>query len=154
MPANYQNLGVEFLYPENWTLTDEQATGWPRSMSLQMPDGGFFVLQIHPASSPFELAEEVLKTMKEEYASVEAEPASELLEGHELVGFDLHFYYLDLIIAARVRAVLLADQTYVWFFQAEDQEFDRLTPVFLAIETGLMRSLAGREAGAPPRLPK
>lgn len=145
MPATYRNFGVEFLYPENWSVTDEQASGWPRGVALQSPAGSFFVLQAHPSTPPLELANEVLKTMKEEYASLEAEPALEQIEGLDLVGYDLDFYYVDLLVSARVRAVPVGECTYVWFFQGESREFDQLSPVFLAIETGLLRSLKNRE---------
>jgi hypothetical protein len=144
MPATYRNFGVEFLYPDNWTVTDEQSSGWPRSVGLQCPDGSFFVLQVHPAAPPLKLANEVLQTMRGEYASLEAESVVEQVEAEELVGFDLDFYYLDMLISARVRAARVGDQTYVWFFQGESRDFDRMMPVFQAIETGLLRSLHGR----------
>lgn len=144
MPATYRNFGIEFLYPDNWTVTDEQVTGWPRSVGLQSPDGSFLVLQVHPATPPLELANEVLQTMRAEYASLEAESVIEQVESEDLVGFDLDFYYLDMLISARVRATRVDDRTYVWFFQGENRDFDRMLPVFLAIETGLLRSLHGR----------
>lgn len=144
MPSTYHNFGVQFLYPDNWTVTDEQASGWPRSVGLQSPDGSFFVLQAHSAGSPLDLANEVLSTMRGEYGSLEAEAAIEQIEGTDLVGFDLHFYYLDLLIMARVRAAQVGECTYVWFFQGESRDFDRLAPVVLAIETALLRGLLGR----------
>jgi len=144
MTATYRNFGVEFLYPENWSVTEEQTSGWPRSVALQSPDGSFFVLQAHPSTPPLELANEVLKTMKEEYAALEAEPAIEQVEDIDLIGYDLNFYYLDLLISARVRSVPIGECTYVWFFQGESRDFDQMTPVFLAIETGLLRNLKSR----------
>lgn len=142
MPVTYQNHGVQFLYPETWTLTDEHGGDWPRSVALETPNSGFFTLQIHRGSTPGELAEQALQALREEYPTVEADSALERVEGQELTGFDLHFYYLDFVIAARVRAVRHGTETLVWLFQAEDREFDELEPVVLAIETSLLRSLA------------
>jgi hypothetical protein len=149
MTATYRNFGIEFLYPENWSVTDEQASGWPRCVVLQSPEGSIFVLQAHPSTPPLELANEVLKTMREEYPSLEAEPAIEQIEDVDLIGYDLNFYCLDLVVSARVRAAPVGECTYVWFFQGESRDFDRSAPVCLAIETGLLRNLKGRSGASP-----
>lgn len=142
MPAKFKNFGIEFLYPDNWEVTDEQASGWPLSVAFQTPEGGIFVLQVHEATPPLRLAEEVLKTMREEYPALEADSAIDTVENQELVGFDLNFFYVDFMVSARVRAASIGPCSYVWFFQAENRDFDRLAPVCLAIETGLLRSVA------------
>ena len=42
MSSQYQNFGVEFLYPENWEVVDEQLDELPHRVSVQSPGGGYF----------------------------------------------------------------------------------------------------------------
>jgi len=55
MPAVYENFGVRFLYPENWTITDEVDDGWPCSVTVQSEETAFgrcMSIQPHTSSSP------------------------------------------------------------------------------------------------------
>ena len=126
-------LSVEFAYPENWQITDEQASDWPRGVSLETPNGGFWWLQLHPPTNPRDLAAEVLNTMRLEYAELEAEPVTELIGETEVVGFDMHFYCLDLLVTAQARSLQLGQVTLLILSQAEDREFERLEPVFFLL---------------------
>ena len=47
MPAVYEKLGVRFLYPENWQITDEELDGWPQSVSVQSPGSAFWSLHVY-----------------------------------------------------------------------------------------------------------
>ena len=58
-----------------------------------------------------------------------------------MVGYDVSFYYLDLISSASVRCLRTDRATYTVFCQAEDQEFAQLHPVFLAMTTSLVNGL-------------
>ena len=146
MSAVYKNLGVEFAYPENWQITDEQAQDWPRGVSLETPNGGFWWLQLHPPTNPRDLAAEVLNTMRLEYAELEAEPVTELIGETEVVGFDMHFYCLDLLVTAQARSLQLGKFTLLILSQAEDREFERLEPVFHAMLVSLLRNQARAES--------
>ena len=48
MPAVYQKLGVKLLYPENWSITDEDDEDWPRTVTLQSRETGFWSLHVYP----------------------------------------------------------------------------------------------------------
>ena len=48
MPAVYQQFGVRFLYPENWSVLDEETDEWPRAVTLQSEETGFWTLQVYP----------------------------------------------------------------------------------------------------------
>ena len=62
----------------------------------------------------------------------------EEIEGTHSVGYDLLFYCLDFIVSAKVRSFSLDGRTYVLLSQAEDSEFERISPVFSAITTSLL----------------
>ena len=105
MTGNYQRGGIQFLYPENWTLADDSMDAFPRTISVQAPSGAFWSVDIHPFSvDPDELLSQVLEAMRGEYADLEASVANEDVVGNESRGYDLFFCCLDFIVAARLRA--------------------------------------------------
>jgi hypothetical protein len=139
MPAQFQKLGIAFQYPENWTLDESDARAGQKSVTVYSPGGAFWSVALHPHwADPAGLAKGVVDAMKEEYADIEAEEIEETIAGHELVGFDLSFYYLDLTNSARVRGVRIGQNTYTVFCQGDDREFARVEAVFRAMTTSLV----------------
>ena len=139
MPHTFDKLGVRFLYPDNWELTDEQGMESPYSVGLQTPQGGMWLLQIHSSGEPLELAAEALRTMREEYAELEADSLVERIEGHDAVGFEMRFYYLDFVVMAKIVSVKRGDLSLVVLCQAEDRDYDQLEPIFKAVLISLLR---------------
>ncbi|MBM4005597.1 MAG: hypothetical protein FJ295_20300 [Planctomycetes bacterium] len=141
MSNQYDNLGLKFLFPENWTIAEELASGWPRSVTLLTPDGGFWVAQLHSDGNPHDLTMQALKAMRDEYKQLESDPVLESIAGRDIHGFDMRFYCLDLLVGSAVRGVSLGRHdrwTLLVMYQAEDREFDRLQPVFEAIFSNLL----------------
>jgi hypothetical protein len=148
MPARFDGLGISFQYPDNWTLDDTDARLGRRSVTVYSPGGAFWSVTVHPDSSePARLAAAVVEAMKKEYGWLEAEEARETLAGHDLLGYDLAFYYLDLTNTALVRGLRVAQTTYTIFCQAEDREFERFQMVFRAMTMSLLNDLT---AGSGP----
>ena len=148
MPAQFKRPGIEFQYPENWTLDEEEAAGG-ESVTVYSPGGAFWTVSLHPPNTnPSELARAALQAMRQEYEQLDAEDARETIGGRELVGFDLNFYYLDLISTARIRCLAADENTYAVFCQGEDREFDQVQPVFQAMTTSLLSSLGSENATA------
>ncbi len=142
MPARFDSLGISFQYPDNWTLDDSDAVLGRQSVTVFSPGGAFWSVAVHPGSAdPAKLAAAIVGTMKNEYDSLESEPAAETVAGHELAGYDLAFYCLDLTNTALIRSLRIAQTTYTIFCQAEDREFERLRAVFQAITTSLLSGL-------------
>jgi hypothetical protein len=142
MPARFDKLGISFQYPENWTLDDSDALLGRRSVTVYGPGGAFWSVAIHPASAdPAKLAAVVVETMRKEYAGLEVDEICETIAGHELVGYDLGFYYLDLTNTAMVRSLRVANAAYTIFCQAEDRDFRQLHMVFQAMTVSLLGSL-------------
>jgi hypothetical protein len=144
MPAEFRKLGISFQYPENWTLDEEDARAGRKSVTVFSPGTAFWSVSIHPpGTESTQLAKAALDAMKEDYADLEAEAAIQALAGCEMVGYDMHFWYLDLTNTAAVRCFSNDRATYAVFFQAEDREFDQSRPVFEAITTSFLRGLPG-----------
>jgi len=68
-------------------------------------------------------------------------PTREVIAGHEMVGYDLSFFYMDLTNTALVRCLRSDRATYAVFCQAEDREFDEVRTVFQAITASLLSGL-------------
>jgi hypothetical protein len=141
MPAVYQHFGVRFLYPENWSLLDEETDEWPRTVTLQSEQTGFWTLQAYPAG--FDARQAVLavvNSIREVYPDLEVLPAKETVGDSEAKGVDIAFFYLDLLVEARIRTVKTPSALLLWHYQAESREFETLEAVFRAIATSLLQS--------------
>lgn len=142
MPAKYDKLGIAFQYPENWTLDEEDALAGRPSVTVHSPGGGFWTVAIYPHSSdPSQISQTAVDAMKAEYEGVEVEAADDSLFGHEMIGFDLNFFYLDLTNTARIRSFRAGHATYTAFWQAEDREFAKLERVFDALTASLLQGV-------------
>lgn len=138
MPAVYNNQGVRFQYPENWSL-DESEAG-EQSVTVYSPGGAFWSLVCRsPTEDPHELAVEALQALKKEYAETESEPASDWIGEREISGFDVSFYYLDMTNTAIIRGFRTATASCLLLCQAEDREFREIEPVFQAMLTSLLQ---------------
>jgi hypothetical protein len=118
MPAVYENMGVRFLYPENWSVTDEEDDAWPRTVTLQSPQTGFWSLHVYPP------AQDVKPVVKELIGA----------------GVDLAFFYLDLLVEAKIRCLRTPSSTLIWLYQAESREFETMEPVFQAIAVSMLQT--------------
>ena len=138
MPSQYQNFGVSFLYPENWKVTDESHES-PLGVTLETPDGGYWELQIYePIVEPAMLVDHVLEAMENEYDDLEAHEAAERWDDLPAIGYDMHFFCLDLLVLSNVRACIVGERSYLLLCQAESREFDKQAPVFAAITKSLL----------------
>lgn len=138
MPAVFDKLGIRFLYPDNWTLDEQEAISGNSSVTLYSPGGAFWSIAVYgPEVEPSELAIEAMQTLKADYEGAEAEPASDEISGQTLKGYDLNFFYLDLTNTAVIRAFRWLGLTCLVLCQAEDREFAAAGPVFRAITTSL-----------------
>ena len=141
MPAKFDQPGISFQYPENWRLEEETGEAH-KSVTVYSPGGAFWSVTLHPREcKPTDLAEAAVVALKEEYAEVESEQANETIAGHDTIGYDVSFYYLDLISTASVRSLRGRFGTYAVYCQAEDREFDQFRGVFLALTVSLLNGI-------------
>jgi hypothetical protein len=145
MPAHFNQYGISFQYPENWTLDEEEMEDLPEehhAVTVYSPGGAFWSVTVHPQhSDPAKLAAAAAKALKEEYEGVEVENAQETCLNRDLVGYDFSFIYLDLINTAQFRGLKCPNATYTIFCQAEDREFAAIQMVFQAMTVSLLRGM-------------
>jgi hypothetical protein len=139
MPAEFNKLGIRFQYPENWTLETDAAGSGRQTVSVYSPEGAFWTVMRHPANMDVtELAQTALVAMQNEYDELDSEPVQEEIDDVELSGYDLNFYCLDLTNTAWIRVASTKAATFLLICQAEDREFEEVSPVFQAMTASLL----------------
>lgn len=152
MAASYEKFGIRLLYPENWTVHDEQIDAWPRSVSLQSPQGAYWELQVYPAdTNPAQLVQQALTAMREIYEDLEAEAVSEDLWQVTARGYNLQFFCLDFLVTSRIRSFQAGMHTCLLTCQAESREFDLQQRVFSAITKSLLDAVGLYGLDSPER---
>ncbi len=140
MPQLYKKLGIHFQYPDNWTLDEQEALEGNGAVTVFSPEGGFWSVAVHPAQADLpKLLSAAVTAMREVYEQLDSEPAEETIAGHELTGYDMNFYCLDLTNTACVRGIRDGQRTLVIYCQAEDREYERIAPIFHAMSTSLLK---------------
>jgi hypothetical protein len=145
MPAVFDRFGVRFLYPENWSLNDLELDEWPRSVTLQSPQSSFWSLHVYPPGhEPGGVVDELVDSIRDEFHDLEVLPAEETFGDTDAAGVDVAFFYLDLLVEAKIRHVRTPSATLVWHYQAESREFEEMEPVFQAIAVSMLKTQVAR----------
>lgn len=141
MPAIYENFGVRFLYPENWSIIDVEDDGWPQTVTVQSPQTSFWSLHVYPPDSELKpIVTELIAAIQEEFRDIEVLPAKETFAETPTTGVDLAFFYLDLLVEAKIRCLRTPSSTLVWLYQAESREFETSEAVFQAITISMLQT--------------
>jgi hypothetical protein len=141
MPAIYEKLGVRFLYPENWSVIDEDDDGSPQTVTVQSPQTSFWSLHVYPPNSELKpIVKELIAAIQEEFTDIEVLPAKETFGEIPTTGVDLAFFYLDLLVEAKIRCLKTPSSTLVWLYQAENREFESMEAVFQAIAVSMLQT--------------
>lgn len=142
MPKTYDSDGLHFLYPDNWSVDEEEPEQGGRMVTVQSPGGAFWSITLHPVEmDPQELAQAALAALEEEYPQFEVEPANERIGERTLEGFDFRFFYLDFVSVACIRSFRTPAATCLVLWQAEDRDYEQLGAVFRAISTSALGSM-------------
>ena len=144
----FERMGLVFDFPDDWAVELDadggSEVGGSPAVTLLSPGGGFWSVSRHDGDGNARLlAEAVVAQMRSEYQDIDIEAASDTIGGHVLPGFDFNFYCLDLTNTATVRTIQTPGALHVVFCQADDREWDRVSPVFAAMTTSLVRGLPG-----------
>ena len=147
----FHRLGIDFSYPDSWSLDTDDARDGRTAVTVLTPEGGFWSVSGHaPGGRAADLAEAVVAQMRDEYRDLDAEPTTDEVAERTLPGFDLNFYCLDLTNTAQVRTLETPAAIWLLICQAEDREWDRVAPVFAAMTTSFVRGLEANPVTEPP----
>lgn len=140
MQADFEQFGIRFQYPDNWTLEAEDLLHGQGSVSVYSPGGGFWSVTVHdPSQEPDDLLTAVVDTMRKMYEELDAEEAIETVVGRDVPCCEMNFYYLDLTSTATVRVIPSPRANFLVLCQAEDREFAELENVFAAMTASLVK---------------
>lgn len=140
MPAVFDRPPLHFVYPDSWSLDEDETAEGAEVVSVYGPGGSFWSVTLHPAQAePQALVDAALEALRGEYEQLDAEPIAARMAGKSLIGYELNFYFLDLTSTAWFHAVRHGEATYLIYSQAEDRDLDDVAPVFAAITTSLLQ---------------
>jgi len=144
----FNQFGLAFEYPDNWSVDTDDSGGRHATVTVYTPEGGFWAVSAHAAGpAPEQLTAAVVVQMRQEYQDLDVEPAQHSVLGQQLVGYDFNFYCLDLTNTAQVRLLTKPRAVYLFLCQAEDREWDAVSPVFAAMTQSFVKSLAAALPG-------
>lgn len=133
MVAEFNEAGIRFRYPENWTLDREKNEyGW--TVSVQSPETAFLMVCLREdMPDTAEIAEAALETLREEYKDLEADDCVDSMAGQPAVGHNIRFFSLDLTNTCWTRSFYAAQGTVLVMCQITDLELDKNEPVLRAM---------------------
>jgi hypothetical protein len=143
MPRTFDRLGVQFSYPDNWSLEEHDEGADSVQVVVTSPQTAFWQLSRHPAEASLEaLFDEALAALRSEYEDIEVGTDDLELEGRQIEGFCVNFFCLDLTNTCLLRGFKTMSATWLVACQAEDREMAQAELVFRAMLIDLLRHLA------------
>ena len=143
MTAVYDKLGLNFMYPENWKLTDSADDSIPHEITVDSPDGAaMWSVHIYPdGTHPDRLLEQTWETLRETYPDLELSDLEASSNEQSIEGQEALFYCLDFLVRARLQVFEKDQRRVLAWYQAEDREFEKMDLVFQAMTTSLLQSM-------------
>ncbi|MDR0609521.1 MAG: hypothetical protein LBG58_05380 [Planctomycetaceae bacterium] len=118
----YNSNGIYFGYPENWIIEESEMETAAGSIQLTNEDGAFWLLKKYPfGTNPDEIAKEALTVMQEEYDDMEVDRFDRVLFDKTITGFEMTFFYLDLMNFAKILCFEQDGLTLAVFWQTGNQ---------------------------------
>jgi hypothetical protein len=137
VPRVFQEDGLSFRYPDNWTLEREGTdNGW--TVLLQSPSTAFLLVTVDDSlPDPEDMVHSALEAMRSDYPDLEAETRIGHLAGQPAVGYDISFFNLDLTNTCWTRAFTCDAGTVLVLCQAADLDLEQYEAVLRAVCTSL-----------------
>jgi len=122
MSVLFEEDGIRFRYPENWTIErQENESGW--TVSVQSPETAFLLLSYDENMPETEqVAETALEALREDYPDLEADACVDSVAGQPAFGYDIRFFSMDLTNTCWTRSFYSARATILLMWQANDLE--------------------------------
>ena len=140
----FESPELSFVYPENWTLfvndgdehSGEEETN---EVTLQSPNSAQLTIALYDLFEDTEdLLQRTLEALKAEYEDLEVDKVTADLGDFHLVGYDVTFFYLDLLVVAELRIAKRQNDQVLFLIQSESRELEANQEVFAAIMLSLL----------------
>lgn len=136
MLSSYSEGAIQFIYPENWKVAEENSNeeDW-QTVTLESPSGDEWTIYRHPADADgHQICKDVIDAITAEYSMVDESNDYQIQVNEQLLeGTQLYFYFLDLLVTVVCYFVTTSDSTFVFVYQGEDREFDKNEEVIRAL---------------------
>jgi len=138
MISEFNQSGVFFRYPANWTLEAENSGETEWTVSINSPSTAFILLSLRPdARDPADLADQTLEALKSEYKELDAENRVETIAGQLTIGHDIDFLTVDSAISCRTRCMETPSGPLLVMCQTSEFDREQNDPVLRAIIASL-----------------
>lgn len=109
---------VRFAYPKNWFVQENCWSADAKAITVSSAEGYFWMVAIFPGGTDVdEASKEVLHSMRREYSNLEETPAYRIIADKFLTGYEMNFFYLDMVNSAVVLGTETETRTYVLYWQ-------------------------------------
>lgn len=141
----FESPELSFFYPDNWSLfvnDDDDHTGIEESneVTVQSPRSAQMTIVLHETfEDSADLLNRTLDALKSEYEDLEIDEAKTRIGDIVLKGYDVTFFYLDLLVVAELRIVEREDDKILLLIQSESRELDENREVFSAMIYSMLR---------------
>ena len=137
MPKQFENFGISFLYPDNWSCDEEPES---QTVMVESPEGAFLAISQLSDEDADPIAQ-AKQAMEADYDEIEEDKYERVVGDSKLQGVTLSFVYLDLIVTSHL---LLWERdvdeaTYFIQIQAEDRDMAKLESVFDAVLSSILQ---------------
>lgn len=118
MQAHYNTEGLQFAYPAEWTVSEEQTADGLSVMISSAGTAFCSVLLMPDRPEVRTVLKSALAAFDESYEEVDSEPVECRLAGRPARGYDVDFYCLELLNSAWLRAFRTGRYTVFLLFQS------------------------------------
>ena len=141
----FESPEISFYYPENWTIfvddgdehSGEEETN---EITLQSPGSSQLTIALYDRMEDSnDLLNRTLEVLKAEYEDLEVDSVTSKVGDFSLQGFDVTFFYLDLLVVAELRIAERQDDKILLLLQSESRELEDNRDVYDAIMLSMLK---------------
>lgn len=134
MSQLYSNFGIQFRYPDDWTLNEEEGDEQVTITVMRDPACFWSLTLLPERPAPDEVLDEALDAYREEYPDLEVRDVKTTIARRPASAIDVDFFCLELCNTAHLRAFETPRHTVFLMYQVTDHEqqdpvleFDQMT---------------------------
>ena len=105
MSQLFRNYGIQFRYPDDWTLHEEEGEEQVTLTVSRDPACFWSLTLLADRPDPAEVLDEAIDAYREEYPDLDVSDAKSTLARRQAVACDIEFFCHDLCNTARLRAI-------------------------------------------------
>lgn len=123
MGEKYEAHGIQFVYPSDWEISEQQPDENEIVITVQSSETSFWLLTLlFDRPEPKRIADAALDAFRQEYDDLDIYSAEETVCHQKTEAWDVEFRCLEIYNSAWIRAFLTEQFSVLLLSQANDQE--------------------------------